>query len=181
MSTAPAASDPSFMDFSTPVNNKAYAISRVMYGLCITCSVVIILMLVLITGYLLLLGIGNFIWHDGKWWEIWNTWHTSFKFFYMEPISDLKDPDFPGGMVNGLLGTITLITMSSLVGIPVGVFAGVYLSEYDAESYFSTPVRFIADVVAGVPSIVVGILFYELLVHPFHTNSAWAGASALAF
>jgi phosphate transport system permease protein len=86
-----------------------------------------------------------------------------------------------GGMNHATLGTAILVGLASLVGIPVGMLAGVYLAEYETDSWLATPVRFIADVLAGVPSIVVGILGYELLVVPLGGYNGWAGALALAF
>src|SRR5205807_2120466 len=64
---------------------------------------------------------------------------------------------------------------------PVGMLTGIYLSEYSAHSRLASPVRFVADVLAGVPSIVVGVLGYELLVRPLGHYDGWAGAMALAF
>jgi phosphate transport system permease protein len=87
----------------------------------------------------------------------------------------------PGGMRNALVGTGVLIGLASLVGIPIGMLSGVYLAEYDVGSRIATPVRFVADVLAGVPSIVVGILGYELVVRPIGNFNGWAGAFALAF
>jgi len=162
-------------------NTSAHVVSRAMYATCIVFAVIILAILAIVTGYLLFIGISNFIWHDGGWGQIFTHWHGSLSFFYREPISDRKDALFPGGMANGVLGTIVLIGLASIVGIPLGMLCGVYLAEYDQKSFLTAPVRFVADVVAGVPSIVVGILFYELLVLPFHRNSAWAGAAALAF
>src|SRR5665213_3694874 len=79
-------------------------------------------------------------------------------------------------------GTAILIGLASAVGIPIGLLAGVYLAEYSSNSWMASPVRFIADVLTGVPSIVVGILGYELLVVPLsHHYNGWAGAVALAF
>lgn len=86
-----------------------------------------------------------------------------------------------GGMKHALIGTLILIGMASVVGIPLGVLTGVFLSEYDVGSMLATPVRFICDVLAGVPSIVVGILGYELLVRPLGNYNGYAGAMSLAF
>jgi len=69
------------------------------------------------------------------------------------------------------------------VGIPIGMLAGIYLSEYGQARgvKLAAPVRFLSDVLAGVPSIVVGILGYELVVVPMGHHSGWSGAVALAF
>jgi len=85
-----------------------------------------------------------------------------------------------GGMANAMLGTVWLIGLASVVAIPVGLIAGVYLSEYGG-GRFSTLVRFTADVLNGVPSIVIGIFAYGLAVLPVHRFSAIAGGLALGF
>jgi phosphate transport system permease protein len=85
-----------------------------------------------------------------------------------------------GGMANAILGTFFLIVLASIVAIPVGMIAGVYLSEY-GKARFATLVRFTADVLNGVPSIVIGIFAYGLAVLPVHRFSALAGGLALGF
>jgi phosphate transport system permease protein len=87
---------------------------------------------------------------------------------------------YPGGMANALVGTGILLVLAGAIGIPVGMMTGVFLSEYGSRSRLTTPVRFICDVLAGVPSIVVGILGYELLVVPVGHYNGYAGAVALA-
>ncbi|HTG81906.1 MAG TPA: phosphate ABC transporter permease PstA [Geobacteraceae bacterium] len=84
-----------------------------------------------------------------------------------------------GGMANGMAGSALLIGLASLLGIPVGIFGAVYLSEYGG-SRISTVIRFAADVLAGVPSIITGMVAYALLVVPMKGFSALAGALALA-
>src|SRR5207244_4356104 len=91
------------------------------------------------------------------------------------------DPADPGGMKHAIAGTIILVTLASLVGVPAGMLAGIYLSEYSTDRWLAPPVRFIADVLTGVPSLVVGILGYEQLVVPFIKYNGYAGAMALAF
>ena len=85
-----------------------------------------------------------------------------------------------GGMANAILGTFFLIVIASVVAVPVGVIAGVYLSEY-RKARFASLVRFTADVLNGVPSIVIGIFAYGLAVLPVHRFSALAGGLALGF
>ncbi|HEY5040124.1 MAG TPA: phosphate ABC transporter permease PtsA, partial [bacterium] len=62
-----------------------------------------------------------------------------------------------GGMGNAILGTLTLVAIACCVGLPVGIFGGVYLSEFGRKNKFAWIVRFTADVLSGVPSIVTGI------------------------
>ncbi len=85
-----------------------------------------------------------------------------------------------GGMANAMLGTVYLIAIASAVAVPVGVIAGVYLSEY-GKTKFASLVRFTADVLNGVPSIVIGIFAYGLAVLPVKRFSALAGGLALGF
>jgi phosphate transport system permease protein len=84
-------------------------------------------------------------------------------------------------MRHALEGTVILVGLASVIGVPLGLLTGIYLAEYNKERWLTSPVRFIADVLAGVPSIVVGILGYELLVVPLGHYNGWAGAMALAF
>jgi len=83
-----------------------------------------------------------------------------------------------GGMANAIVGTLVLLAMASVIGVPVGVMGGIYLAEYgsDRVNYW---IRFSADVLNGVPSIVWGMVVYALLVAPFKTFSAYAGGVAL--
>jgi phosphate transport system permease protein len=84
-----------------------------------------------------------------------------------------------GGMANGIVGTLVLIAMACAIGLPVGVGAGLYLSEYRG-SRLATAVRFLCDVLNGLPSIVIGIFCWELFVRPIGHFSAISGAIALA-
>ncbi len=86
-----------------------------------------------------------------------------------------------GGMANAIVGTLSLMAIASLVGLPVGIFAGVYLAEFGKKGKFAWCVRFTADVLSGVPSIVTGIVAYTLIVKPTHHFSAVAGGVALGF
>jgi phosphate transport system permease protein len=85
-----------------------------------------------------------------------------------------------GGMANAIVGTLILIGLASLLAIPVGLVSGVYLSEFP-RSRLASAVRFTADVLNGIPSIVVGIFAYGLVVLPVKHFSALAGGVALGF
>src|SRR5215472_10830098 len=84
-----------------------------------------------------------------------------------------------GGMANAIVGSLQIVGIASLIGIPIGFIAGVYLSEFEDKQYASL-VRYTADLLNGVPSIIVGILAWGLIVRPLKTFSAFAGAIALA-
>jgi phosphate transport system permease protein len=135
-----------------------------MHALCIAFTVLILTILALVIGYLVSIG--------------WRS--VSLAFFTQNP-RPYGASGYPGGMLNGLVGTAILLGLAGVVGIPIGILAGAFLSEYSANSKLAAPVRFVSDVLAGVPSIVVGILGYELLVVPLGGYNGWAGALALAF
>ena len=84
-----------------------------------------------------------------------------------------------GGMGNAITGTLILIAIAAFIAVPVGVITGVHLAEY-GRSRFASAVRFAADVLNGVPSIVIGIFAYGLVVLPVHRFSALAGGFALS-
>lgn len=85
-----------------------------------------------------------------------------------------------GGIVNSIIGSAKVVGLAGLMGIPVGVLSGVYLAEYGRGKY-AFAVRYAADVMNGVPSIVVGLFAYALIVHPMKKFSAVSGSVALAF
>lgn len=83
-----------------------------------------------------------------------------------------------GGMANAIVGTAILVGLGSLVGLPVSILAGIYLAEH-GDNGFGTIVRFLTDVLSGVPSIVVGVVAYIIVVLPMKQFSALAGGVAL--
>jgi len=135
-----------------------------MYALCVIFTVCILAVLGIVLAYLVANG-----WHSVNW-----------AFFSQDPEPYGAD-NYPGGMRNGLVGTTILLALASAVGVPLGMLSGIFLSEYGSRSRMAKPLRFTADVLTGVPSIVVGILGYELLVVPLGHFNGWAGALALAF
>ncbi|MBV8781226.1 MAG: phosphate ABC transporter permease PstA [Phycisphaerae bacterium] len=140
-------------------NTISRSASRTMYLLCIILTATIVSILILVTAYLVYSGVGQLGIH----------------LFTHLP------GDNPPGMKNSIVGTVILIAMASALGIPIGLLSGVYLAEYDRGSRLVAPLRFVCDVLAGVPSVVVGVLGYVLLVKPIGHNNGWAGAMALAF
>jgi phosphate transport system permease protein len=83
-----------------------------------------------------------------------------------------------GGMANSIVGTLILTGLGSLMAIPVGILSGVYMAEY-AGTRFASAIRFAADTLNGVPSIVIGVFAYGVAVLPFKQFSAIAGGLAL--
>jgi phosphate transport system permease protein len=99
----------------------------------------------------------------------------SWTFFTHTP-GQIGDPQ--GGMANGIVGSLMVTGLGAAFAVPVGVIAGIYASEYRG-TRFAAADRFAADTLNGVPSIVIGVLAYAIVVLPFHHFSAAAGAFAL--
>jgi phosphate transport system permease protein len=83
-----------------------------------------------------------------------------------------------GGMANAIVGTLELLTLAGVIGIPIGVLGGVYLAEYGS-ARINSILRFLADVLNGIPSITWGVVVYGLVVLRFKGFSAYAGGLAL--
>ncbi len=112
-----------------------------------------------ILGYLLYHGIGSLSW----------------SFF-----TNLPKPtgEAGGGMANAIVGSGKILLIATVLGVPVGFLAGVYLSEYSGRT-FAFVVRYVTDLLNGVPSIVIGIFAYAMVVKPMHRFSTLAGGIAL--
>lgn len=135
--------------------------SILMSTLSVACAVLVILPLAFVLFYLIKRGASSLNW----------------AFFAGVP----KSPGMAGGgMGNAIVGSLELIALASFVGVPVGVLGGIYLSEYGGER-LNGWIRFWADVLNGVPSIVWGMVAYALVVVPMKSFSAWAGGLALGF
>ena len=85
-----------------------------------------------------------------------------------------------GGLVNAIFGTILITALATVLGVPFGLLAGIYLSEFSQKSKFAESVRFFTNIMIGTPSIIIGIFVYTILVVPFGHFSAYSGAVALA-
>jgi phosphate transport system permease protein len=135
-------------------------VNNIMLGLTGLCTLLTVSTLFLILGYLLYFGGRSLDWN----------------FFTKLP---LPSGESGGGMANAIVGSMEILAMAALIGIPVGFFAGVYLSEFE-DKKFASLVRYTADLLNGVPSIIVGILAWTLVVVPMKRFSALAGSIALS-
>jgi phosphate transport system permease protein len=88
-------------------------------------------------------------------------------------------PGSPGGLLNGILGSIMMCLLGMVLAVVVGILAGTWLAEYGGKSLYGQAVRFLNDVLLSAPSILVGLFVYEILVKPFHGFSGYAGGVAL--
>jgi len=134
-------------------------VSNFMLAMTGVCAVVSVGVLFLILGYLLYNGGTSINW--------------DFFTKLPKPVGETG-----GGMANAIVGSAKLLLAASLVGVPVGFFGGIYLAEFSG-SFTASIVRYAADLLNGVPSIVIGIFAYSIVVLPFKHFSTLAGAFAL--
>ena len=128
-------------------------------GFAVLAAILVLVPLLAIFVYLLIKGIGSVNW----------------AFLTQTP----KPPgELGGGMANGIVGTGLILAVASMIGVPLGIGSGIYLAEY-GRNRFGDVIRFTADVLNGVPSIVVGITVYSLIVIRQKHFSAFSGGVAL--
>ena len=144
----------------TSRNKRRKIVNDVMLTLTGVCAFLTVSALFLILGYL--------IWNGGK--------SVNLDFFIKLPLPPGQDG---GGMGNAILGSAEIVFLASLIGLPIGFLAGVYLSEFGGTT-FPFLVRYMADLLNGVPSIVIGVFAWTVIVVPMHGFSALAGGFALA-
>jgi phosphate transport system permease protein len=135
-------------------------VNWIMFALTGLCALATVSVLFFILGYLLWYGSRSLSWS-----------------FLTHLPTPAGEPG--GGMANAILGTGKLLLLTTLMGVPAGFLAGVYLSEFGRGS-FPAVVRYTADLLNGVPSIVIGIFAYAIVVKPMRHFSALAGAVALS-
>jgi phosphate transport system permease protein len=133
---------------------------HLMSGLAILTVVVVLAPLVAIFGYLVYRGVGSINW--------------AFLTQLPKPVGEAG-----GGMANAVVGSIFILAIASVIGVPLGIGAGIYLAEF-GRNQFGSVIRFTADVLNGVPSIVIGIVGYSIVVLYQKHFSALAGGVALA-
>ena len=134
--------------------------NAVMLGLAGLATAVALLFLFAVLGYVIIQG-GSAINLD----------------FFTQLPKPVGEPG--GGMANAIVGTLILLAIASVIALPIGIGAGVFLSEFGS-GRLGTTVRFVTDVLTGIPSITVGIFAYTLLVLPMRSFSTLAGGFALA-
>jgi phosphate transport system permease protein len=139
---------------------RRHVVSRLMTALVIVLSFLAVLALILILGDLIVKGASSIDW----------------AFFTKNPVPAGQTG---GGVANAIVGTAIIVGLAALIGVPIGVGAGMYLAEYGG-GRMGFYVRFIADVLNGTPSIVVGIVAWTFIVKPTKQFSALAGSVALA-
>jgi phosphate transport system permease protein len=143
-----------------PIGWWRRSVDRLMTGVAVLTVILVLLPLGAIFAYLIYKGIGSINWA-----------------FLTQTPKPVGEPG--GGMANAIVGSGVILAIASSMGIPLGIGAGIYLSEYGRNRYGDV-VRFISDVLNGVPSIVIGIVAYAIVVLRQKHFSALAGGVALA-
>lgn len=133
--------------------------NMVMTSLTALCALFAVCVLLLILGYIAYQGVTAINWQFLT---------TAYK-----PLGE------GGGIGHAILGSLILLALASAIGLPLGIACGVYLAEF-GDGWFASIVRFVTDTLTGVPSIIVGVFVYALLVLPTKHYSAFAGGVALA-
>lgn len=141
------------------VDRQRRMVSAVMTSLTGLCTLVAVGILLLILSYIAVRGIGS----------------LSFSFLIDSP----RPVGEGGGIGNAILGSVVLLALSSVIGLPIGIAVGIYLSEIGT-GRFAGAVRFIVDTLTGIPSIVTGVFIYAIMVLPLQKFSALAGGVSLA-
>ena len=142
-----------------PSSTLKNLVNYTMFAVTGLCMVIAVGILFFILGYL--------VYNGGK--------SLSLSFF-----TNLPTPvgEVGGGMANAIVGSGKVLLLATLIGIPIGFLGGVYLSEYSTEQIAFT-IRYVTDLLNGVPSIVIGIVIYTVVVHPMGHFSTFAGGVAL--
>ena len=147
-------------NFNEQGHSRRQWLNRIMLGLSGTAAAVAILILALILGYTLVRGISDL--------------NLSILTQAAKPMGQTG-----GGMRNEIFGTLILVSLGSIIALPIGLLAGIFLAEFATPKVAAT-IRFTADILAGVPSIVVGVFVYAIMVMPMHSYSALSAGVALA-
>ncbi len=144
----------------TSRNSRRNAVNHIMLTLCGVCAFLTVSTLFLILGYLVYNGAKS----------------LNPAFFTRLPV---PEGEAGGGIANAILGSAEVVIMATLIGLPIGFLAGIYLAEFGGKT-LPFIVRYTADLLNGIPSIVIGIFAWTVVVVPMHHFSALAGAVALS-
>ena len=147
------------MAITRSVDRRRRVVSAIMTSLTGLCTLLAVGVLLLILSYIAVRGIGSL--------------SLSFLIESPQPVGE------GGGIGNAILGSVVLLALSSVIGLPIGIAVGIYLSEI-GKGRFAGVVRFIVDTLTGIPSIVTGVFIYAIMVLPLQKFSALAGGVSLA-
>lgn len=155
-----SASNPALFHSVEPISLRRRVTDHVMTGVAVLTVVLVLAPLIAIFGYLVYKGVGSINW--------------AFLTQTPKPVGEAG-----GGMANAIVGSVLILGIASIFGVPLGIGAGIYLAEF-GRNRLGDAIRFTADVLNGVPSIVIGIVAYSIVVLYQKHFSALAGGVALA-
>ncbi len=141
------------------IHRRRKLVNGIMTTLTFACAFFAIVILFIILSYIAVQGVTS----------------ISFQFLIDTP----KPVGEGGGIGNAILGSFLMTLLACLIGMPIGIGAGIYLAEF-GDNLFGKTVRFLSDTLIGIPSIIVGIFIYTLIVLPMGRQSGLAGGLALA-
>jgi phosphate transport system permease protein len=136
------------------------SLSQFMTWLTAFCAILTVGALFIILGFILFDGLSK----------------LNLSFFVNDP-KPVGEPG--GGIANAIVGSVIMIGLGTLIGMPVGVFAGIYLAEF-GNNRLGTVLRFLIDTLIGIPSILLGVFVWTIMVRPLGHFSAWAGGVSLS-
>jgi phosphate transport system permease protein len=132
-----------------------------------------------------LLGVSSIALASGLFWLVWilatllyeggNALAHATLYYQMTP-----PPGADGGLANAIAGSLLIVGFGTLIGAPIGIFAGTYLAEFGKRGWLASATRFLNDILLSAPSIVMGLFVYSVYVAKVGHFSAWGGALALA-
>ena len=114
-------------------------------------------------------------------WILWETVRLGIGGITLAAFTEMTPaPNEDGGIANAIYGSFLMVLLSTCVGTPIGIMAGIYLAEYNTRGALASVTRFVNDILLSAPSIVIGLFVYTVVVSRFHSFSGWAGVMALA-
>ena len=114
-------------------------------------------------------------------WILWETVRLGIGGIALATFTEMTPaPNEDGGIANAIYGSFLMVMLSTCVGTPIGIMAGIYLAEYNTKGVLASVTRFVNDILLSAPSIVIGLFVYTVVVARFNSFSGWAGVVALA-
>ncbi len=144
---------------NSKIHRRRIIVNTIMTTLTVACTVFAIAVLLMILSYI---GVRGF-----------SSLNLQFLIDTPKPVGE------GGGIGNAIMGSLMMTILAAVIGLPIGIGAGVYLAEF-GKNFYGNTIRFVADTLIGVPSIIIGIFIYTLIVLPMGRQSGLAGALSLA-
>ena len=117
----------------------------------------------------------------GIFWLVWILWETirlGIGGLTWATLTQMTPaPNEPGGIANAIWGSALMVLLATCIATPIGIFAGIYLAEYDRNGWLGSVTRFVNDILLSAPSIVIGLFVYAVVVARFKQFSGWASAA----